>query len=188
MLIEINYRRPLIRTSHHHHHHTPRSFHRHHVHHHHHHLHHRSANPVLKHPAGCRVGSTVTKHSHYGTNDVNYENDFEFNCSSRSLQDNMVTSGNGINRHGISGGLECGSALCLMWSGTHGESLNGGSNRVCFPKLCASANQSASTGNGDVNVCLSVSHQVALEFPLTLSLGSSYSSHCVLYLDKTTSP
>jgi hypothetical protein len=141
----------------------------------------------LKHPTGCKVGSTVTKHSHYGTNDVNYENDFELNCSSRSLQD-MITSDSDINGHGISGGLECGSALCLMWSGTHGESVTGSTSRVCFPKLCASGNQSSSTGSGDVNVCLSVSHQVALEFPLTLSLGSSYSSHCVLYLDKTASP
>jgi len=187
MLIEINYRRPLIRTNHHHHHNISRSFHRHHFHHHHHH--HRSPNSVLKHPTGCRVGSTVTKHSHYGTNDVNYENDFDFSCSSRlSVQDSMIASGNAVSKHGISGGLECCSALCLMRSGTHGDSLTVGSSRVCFPKLCASGSQSASTGNGDVNVCLSVSHQVALEFPLTLSLGSSYSSHCVLYLDKTTSP
>lgn len=186
MLIEINYRRPLIRTNHHnHHHHISRSLHRHY--HHHHHHHHRSTNPVLKHPTGCRVGSTVVKHSHYGTNDVNYENDFDFNCSSRlSVQDN-ITSGNAVNKHGVGGGLECGSALCLMRSGAHSESLTGGNSRVCFPKLCASGNQSASSGNGDTNICLSVSHHVALEFPLTLSLGSSYSSHCVLYLDKATS-
>lgn len=182
MLIEINYRHPLVRTSHHHH--ISRSLRRHHLQHYH---HHRSTNPVLKHPTGCRVGSTVTKHSHYGTNDVNYENEFDFNSSSRlSVQDN-VTSGNATNKHSVSGGLECGSALCLMRSSAHSESLTGGNSRACFPKLCASGNQSVSSGNGDANICLSVSHQVAVEFPLTLSLGSSYSSHCVLYLDKATS-
>lgn len=127
------------------------------------------------------------KHSHYGTNDVNYENDFDFNCSSRlSAQDN-ITSGNAFNKHDIGGGPECGSALCLMRSGSHSESVTGGNSRACFPNLCAPGNPSASSGNGDTNICLSVSHHVALEFPLTLSLGSSYSSHCVLYLDKATS-
>lgn len=188
MLIEISYRRPLIRTNHHLHHHISRSFHRHHLHHSNHH-HHKSANPVLKHPTGCRVRSTITKHSHYGTNDVNYENEFDFNCSSiLSIQENVVTSGSARTKHGVSAGLDCGSALCLMRSGTSGESLTAGSSAVCVPKLCATGNQSACIGNRDVSVCLSLSHQMAVEFPLTLSLGSSYSSHCVLFLEKTTSP
>jgi hypothetical protein len=130
----------------------------------------------------------MTKHSHYGTNDVNYENEFDLNCSGiLSVQDNVVTSGSAVNKHGVSAGLDCGSALCLMRSGTNGESLTAGSSPVCFPKLCATGNQSTYIGNRDVNVCLSVSHQMAVEFPLTLSLGSSYSSHCVLYLEKATS-